>query len=267
MLAIPNRSSDSDDSKKKPLKGDYDDAKVKIRVKAPENLPAGYIFQATSLELSEPYTFDALVPNGGVKAGQVFLVQKPENFPSDMEKVRAPVGRWKDGLFDCFKLGVLHPIVWLSFCCTECALGQVMQRMRLNFCGSLLDDATPVKTFKIVFGVVLIYTICDGLFDAYEFFFVEDNAEVNEQMLYIRDLGVLIFSIWSIFIMAKTRWYLRSIYAIPEERCVGCEDIMCSVFCPCCTVSQMARHTGEYETYPSMCCTETGLPDHAPMIV
>ena len=115
------------------------------------------------------------------------------------------------------------------------ALGQVMQRMRLNFCGSLLDDATPVKTFKIVFGVVLIYTICDGLFDAYEFFFVEENGEVNEQMLYIRDLGVLIFSIWSIFIMAKTRWYLRAIYAIPEERCVGCEDIMCSVFCPCCT--------------------------------
>jgi hypothetical protein len=61
MIAIPNRSSDSDDSKTKPLTGDYDDTKVKIRVKAPENLPAGYIFQATSLETTESYTFDALV--------------------------------------------------------------------------------------------------------------------------------------------------------------------------------------------------------------
>jgi len=29
-------------------------------------------------------------------------------------------------------------------------------------------------------------------------------------------------------------------------------------------VAQIARHTGNYETYSSMFCTETGLPNHAP---
>ena len=61
-----------------------------------------------------------LKPEGGVKAGQVFLVPKPQGFPSDMKKVRVPVGRWKDGLFDCFKLGAFHPLLWLSFFCSEC---------------------------------------------------------------------------------------------------------------------------------------------------
>lgn len=32
-------------------------------------------------------------------------------------------------------------------------------------------------------------------------------------------------------------------------------------------VSQIARHTGDYENYPSLCCSNTGLPDHAPMVV
>ena len=111
-----------------------------------------------------------------------------------------------------------------------------MQRMRLNCCGNLLDDAVPVKTFKIVFAVVLICTISDYSVDAYQMYFAdEENAEGNETVFLIKDVGILIFSIWSIVAMARTRWHLRAIYAIPEERCVGCEDIMCSVFCPCCT--------------------------------
>ena len=60
MLAIPN-TSDSDDSKTTPLTGEYDDSKVKVRVKAPDNLPAGFIFQATSHETSDSYVFDAQV--------------------------------------------------------------------------------------------------------------------------------------------------------------------------------------------------------------
>ena len=30
-------------------------------------------------------------------------------------------------------------------------------------------------------------------------------------------------------------------------------------------VAQMARHTGDYDTYPTNFCSETGLPDHAPL--
>jgi hypothetical protein len=34
-------------------------------------------------------------------------------------------------------------------------------------------------------------------------------------------------------------------------------------WCNCCTVAQMARHTGDYEAHGARCCSETGLPPSA----
>jgi hypothetical protein len=36
------------------------------------------------------------------------------------------------------------------------------------------------------------------------------------------------------------------------------------LWCSCCTVAQVARHTGNYEDYPASCFTETGLSSGAP---
>jgi hypothetical protein len=36
------------------------------------------------------------------------------------------------------------------------------------------------------------------------------------------------------------------------------------LWCSCCTVAQVARHTGNYEDYPASCFTETGLSPGAP---
>jgi Cys-rich protein (TIGR01571 family) len=65
------------------------------------------------------------------------------------------------------------------------------------------------------------------------------------------------------------RAHVRSKYAIPEsEQCPrGCEDLCCSLVCPCFTAAQLLRHTTDYDTYDAKCCTETGLPAHAPAIV
>eukprot|EP00978_Attheya_sp_CCMP212_P021762 scaffold63993_cov49-Attheya_sp.AAC.1 len=65
----------------------------------------------------------------------------------------------------------------------------------------------------------------------------------------------------------KTRENLREKFSIPEEHCIGCEDLCCSVFCNCCAIAQMSRHTGEHETYPGVFFTDTGLPSDAPQTV
>ena len=58
-------------------------------------------------------------PPGGVTAGQVFLVSKPENFPKIENKVNVPVGKWKDGLFACFDIGPCHATNWIAVFCPE----------------------------------------------------------------------------------------------------------------------------------------------------
>mmetsp|Transcript_8050 Transcript_8050/g.9887 ORF Transcript_8050/g.9887 Transcript_8050/m.9887 type:complete len:110 (+) Transcript_8050:1-330(+) len=75
-------------------------------------------------------------------------------------------------------------------------------------------------------------------------------------------LDVLLF-IYFIVLVAKTRRALREEYQIPHPGCcVGFVDVLTSVFCMSCSLSQMGRHTAEYKTYRAICCSDTGLPSH-----
>ena len=78
----------------------------------------------------------------------------------------------------------------------------------------------------------------------------------------VRSLVGLAVSLFTLILMCKTRRHIRNKYSIPQETCNGCEDCCCVYFCTCCTLSQMARHTADYETYRAACCSETGLPPH-----
>mmetsp|Transcript_13155 Transcript_13155/g.23847 ORF Transcript_13155/g.23847 Transcript_13155/m.23847 type:complete len:126 (+) Transcript_13155:102-479(+) len=86
-------------------------------------------------------------------------------------------------------------------------------------------------------------------------------------LLYGRDVLSIFIGVFVIVLVTKTRKQIRSRYGIPEQQCVGCEDCCCSFWCNCCAVAQMARHTADYDTYAGLCCSETGLPPHAPSIV
>jgi Cys-rich protein (TIGR01571 family) len=76
---------------------------------------------------------------------------------------------------------------------------------------------------------------------------------------------VLLF--YFIYMVAFTRATIRREYGISESRCRGCEDSCMAVFCTCCTIGQMGRHTADYETYRSYCCTDTGLARHIEVMV
>lgn len=229
-----------------------------IRVVAPSNLPGGYEF---TVEGKESGPFNVTIPDGGVQQGDVFLSPMPHGFKKE-KLINAPKGRWKDGIFDCFKYGIFHDhIMWATFC-TEIAMGQVMQRMRLSWLGNRINDERSLSTYRTVFTLVVCYFIFSlSLSSAIK----NEFGDGNPVLVISKFGGDLLFVAWSIYALYKTRQNVREEFSIPEERCVGCEDCMCATFCGCCVVAQMARHTGDYDTYPTNFCSETGLPDHAPL--
>eukprot|EP00586_Coscinodiscus_wailesii_P010249 CAMPEP_0172495836 /NCGR_PEP_ID=MMETSP1066-20121228/78624_1 /TAXON_ID=671091 /ORGANISM="Coscinodiscus wailesii, Strain CCMP2513" /LENGTH=125 /DNA_ID=CAMNT_0013267797 /DNA_START=52 /DNA_END=426 /DNA_ORIENTATION=+ len=101
-----------------------------VTVHAPSDLSEGYTFDAVINDT----TFTVTVPPGGVKEGQ--SIQVPFTAPSSNTASPlfvVPEGKWRDGLFDCFKHGFCEPMCCLSFWCGGIGQGQIMQRMKLNW--------------------------------------------------------------------------------------------------------------------------------------
>ena len=93
-----------------------------VDVVAPADLPGGYHFEAEI----EGRRFLATVPVGGVQKGETFSC-----FMRDLEKVGSdiPVGRWRDGLFDCFKFGCCHGVICNAI---FCPLGKFYESLLFN---------------------------------------------------------------------------------------------------------------------------------------
>lgn len=83
-----------------------------VEVTAPMNMCGGSTFLAI-LEGNKNRVFEVTVPDGGVGEGQKFRVFYPKKFLNST--VIPPYGRWKDGIFDCFKLAFCHQSVWFTF--------------------------------------------------------------------------------------------------------------------------------------------------------
>lgn len=141
-------------------------------------------------------------------------------------------------------------------------MGQVMQRMLLTWLGEPGPIVSTKNSFKVVVTLVACYFIYAL---ALEFATVPYTIEDTPAWLpALKTVGSIIFSVWALYALCRTRENIRARYSIPEERCNGCEDLCCSLWCTCCTVAQVARHTGDYEDYPASCCTPTGLSAGAP---
>lgn len=194
---------------------------------------------------------------------QVFLAPLPSSFPG--ERLKAPTGRWKDGFLDCCSTGILHPSFWCSLCCTQIAMAQVISRMQLNWLGEPGTAYSTRKSFNVIVILVVCYIFYSSSLELAAMPF--DEKERPLLLPALKFLGIFLFSLYSVYALCRTRETVRARFQIPEQYCMGCEDLCCSIFCGICTVSQMLRHTGEYETYPGTCCTKTGHPDDAPLVV
>lgn len=158
-------------------------------------------------------------------------------------------------------------------------MAQVMTRMRLNWHGEPGSVAEVAKTFRNVIILFVSYLILSNL--CYNLYLAEtpnyadypsiyENPDVTTmgQVYYHLQKAIeMAYAIYLLIATCRTRQVVRNHYDIPEENCKGCEDCCCAFWCSCCTVTQMMRHTADYEQYPAACCTETGLPSHAPQTI
>lgn len=253
-----------------------------VDVVAPADLPGGYHFEAEI----EGRRFLATVPAGGVQKGETFSC-----YMRDLDQVGAgiPVGRWRDGLFDCCSVGLCHPTIWNALFCPLgkllywnrrskrfflvlsdlhfsllssliVLLRQILTRVGFDFLGrpTTRKKVNGPKTLQTILGFWIFINI--GLFCAY-------NLKWSQGMeLSMADLGAFAFVniayiFFLVYLTSSTRGSLREKYFIRESRFHDLEDCCCATFCLPCTLCQMGRHTADYTESDGVCCNDTGLVD------
>lgn len=157
-------------------------------------------------------------------------------------------------------------------CCFPLSVlaGQIMHRLKLTWLGNEGSIAETASTFRILLSITAVYFLLGQFLKYSPLAFIDEDGNVSPTaMIFIewRYFLSIIFAIFTIIIATRTRRRIRAKYGIPAKNCGECEDFCCSLWCTCCTLSQMARHTADYETYAARCCSETGLSPNAPSIV
>ena len=146
-----------------------------------------------------------------------------------------------------------------------------MQRLKLTWTGDTGGTiAQTSSTFRILFWIGIITWILTNFISYIPHFYIDEYGRPTESYFNVNlacQAAILVYAAFRTVLICKTRKHIREKYNIPEQQCNGCEDCCCSWWCSCCTVAQMARHTGDYKAYPAACCSETGMPPHAPSIV
>lgn len=141
------------------------------------------------------------------------------------------------------------------------ALHQILSRVQMDGTGyrivTIKSRTRVLFVVWLVFLLILIHVIYVA------FFIVGSPDEESILIATIPLIGMDCFLLlYGVYMVAKTRRQVRSEYDIPELRCKGYEDCCMAVFCTCCTIAQMGRHTADYETYRAYCCSDTGLANH-----
>jgi Cys-rich protein (TIGR01571 family) len=191
------------------------------------------------------------------------MVPLPTNFVGS--RLAAPTGKWKDGLFDFFDTGLFHPSLWCSLCCTQIGVAQIITRMQLTWLGEPGSTYSTRNAFASILLLVVSYFVYSTALDLATLPYASNQIPIYLAVLRLG--GNVLFTFYCIYSLCRTRESVRARYQIPEEHCIGCEDVCCSVWCGCCVTAQMLRHTGEYETYPAVWCSRTGHPPGTPLVV
>jgi len=272
-----------------------------LSVVAPATLPEGYTMDVQVGGRGQLYTVK--VPPGGVEEGQTFEVkiegratssnnaagvaEEDLNRAVALPRVSVPVGSWRDGLCDCCRFGCCHPVFWNAFCCSPILTAQVMTRMNLDILGRSVPATRKVNTFYVVLIIALLEVFLVRIVNLVLFKMTHNEVTLSpgivvevpkEGMEGVASLIAtvflyqrLMFIIFILYIFTVTRAVVRNKYAIPTSFCTCgagiVEDCCLSFWCSCCTAGQLARHTMDYDTYPGVCCSRTGVPDYVPSII
>jgi len=152
-----------------------------------------------------------------------------------------------------------------------------MTRLKLTWTSIPARTNVEIQhTFRVMIVITLFLLILNWILSTIMLYEIEihTNEENNlttltysplyEMTNMLRNWMNILCLIYTVFTMTKTRSYIRTIYSIPGSLWGDC---WVSFWCVCCTISQMASQTTEYDLYPGKCCTSTGLPRNAPSTI
>ena len=146
-----------------------------------------------------------------------------------------------------------------------------MHRLKLTWTANEGGSITKTSsTFRILFWMGIVWLGVRVLLNFLPVMLVDEQGELDDTAgAIIFMMNLLVGGVFILFLvlLCKTRRHIREKYQIPEQQCHGCEDCCCTYWCSCCTVAQMARHTGDYKEHGARLCSETGLGPGAPSIV
>ena len=201
-------------------------------------------------------------------------MQTEARIEDNRQRLRIPVGGWKDGIMNFCAFGPFHSSLCLSLCCPLISLGQIFTRLGLNWNVQPSDNPRSHLAFKVMVSISVFYfTVLNLLSDPF------NGSQIASHNIYLLHLFFVAI------LAGKTRAYIRNAYDIPAtvsksaaDICsidestippvVDCmEDYVCSCVCAPCVISQMNRHTAMYDTYDSSYCSSNGMPKYAPMMV
>ena len=131
-----------------------------------------------------------------------------------------------------------------------------MTRLNLDWIG---DPGNSLNTFKLAIILSTISFILPYIITLIKTAAIaSDGITVTYWAYPFRAFQGLSF-FYLLLVGIRTRMYIRKKYRIPSACCGDLEDCCCIFFCNCCAISQMARHTADYNTQSAACCTRTGL--------
>jgi len=249
-----------------------------VKVVAPSTLAEGYTFDATV----NGEVIKVSVPPGGVKEGEMFdapivtavVDQGALSTPllDAASKDVAAAGAWRHGLFSCFDT-CANGMFWMTCCCPLIAIGQLLQRLKMNFMG---QPNGSYKNTCMVWTVLMIVVIAVQSIDValnYEKNASSDSTYTSVELSasdYIFEIIYLIVSIFALAALTRARFFMREKWSIPADCCegFGClSDCCCAYWCGCCATIQMMRHTHDEKQDGYGCGSKTGLSDDAADVV
>mmetsp|Transcript_15453 Transcript_15453/g.17971 ORF Transcript_15453/g.17971 Transcript_15453/m.17971 type:complete len:249 (-) Transcript_15453:283-1029(-) len=213
----------------------------------------------TTAELDEPPNHSPIVRAERVADSEGPVEGEEDNWEDTTSLIVR--GRWRDGLFNCCAHGCCHPSLLRAWMFPIIAIAQVMKRLNLRMSGTPGTHRQAKRAFfKLVFITLFHVFTCSNIMMAHIKLSLKTYHIINT-------ICSILYSCILLYLIVITRSHIRKKYNIREKCFGGCEDICVAFWCPCCTISQMARHTADYDTYRASCCSNTGLPPGAPSIV
>ena len=198
-------------------------------------------------------------PRGGVQQGQIFAVPYPgqrevatEITPFFMH--RTEEGYWNDAWWQCLRFGPCHVSLWNAVCCPQILAAQILTRLQLDEWGNVDHRHHGKRTFRTIFLLVVVYW---GLTLAGTFPRSYDPVGLSLIASFLYNVVSWGFGFYTWFLLTKLRAAIRARFKIPSQW--WGEDCCMALWCSCCSVSQMARQTADYEQHSAICCSTTGI--------